>query len=311
MTDSDGLIDREVVISRLRRERPRRHFLRTSLLAFAALSLYAWTAGGVVTGDDFSPRRLANVQRFLGELRPHPLHGRAWSSATALEWAGELLATRAGPAALTTLAMSIVAITLAGCAALALGLPASRAVACPEPYLPDGRPPGAVRRQAWRATVGFTRALLILMRAVPEYIWAFLALAVIGPNVWAAVFALAIHNAGILGKLDAEVIENLDPGPMAANRAAGASRLQIALAGIRPGILARVLVLFFYRWETCVREATVLGMLGIVSLGFFVQDARARQQYDVVLALILVGGLLVLIGDAVSAAARAIVRRAR
>lgn len=311
MTDSTGLIDREVIISRLRRERPRRHFLRTSLLAFAALALYAWTAGGVAAGDDFSARRLANVQRFLDELRPYPLQDRAWSSTIALEWAADLLTTSAGPAAVTTLAISIVAVTLAGCAALALGLPASRSFACPEPYLPDGRPPGAFRRQAWRAVVGFTRAVLIFLRAVPEYIWAFLALAVIGPNVWAAVFALAIHNAGILGKLEAEVIENLDAGPMAANRAAGASRLQIALGAIRPGILGRVLLLFFYRWETCVREATVLGMLGIVSLGFFVQDARARQQYDVMLALILVGGLLVLIGDVVSAAARGIVRRAR
>ena len=72
---------------------------------------------------------------------------------------------------------------------------------------------------------------------------------------------------------------------------------------------SRFLLFFFYRWETCVREATVLGMLGISSLGFWIQDARARNHYDDMFFLILLGGLLVLIGDLVSAAAREWVRR--
>ena len=66
---------------------------------------------------------------------------------------------------------------------------------------------------------------------------------------------------------------------------------------------------FFYRWETCVREATVLGMLGIVSLGFWIQDARARQQFDTLFFLILIGAAMVMIGDVVSTLARRIVRR--
>jgi phosphonate transport system permease protein len=140
--------------------------------------------------------------------------------------------------------------------------------------------------------------------------WAFIALAVFGPNVWAAVIALAIHNAGILGKLNAEVIENLDPRTMRSLRSAGATRMQVALVAIRPAVFGRLLLLFFYRWETCVREATVLGMLGIVSLGYFIQDARARQHYDVMLVLILACVVVVLIGDAASALARRIARRA-
>jgi phosphonate transport system permease protein len=76
-----------------------------------------------------------------------------------------------------------------------------------------------------------------------------------------------------------------------------------------PLVMPRFLLFFFYRWETCVREATVLGMLGIVSLGFYIQDARARQHYDVMVALIVLGSALVVIGDLVSAAAREAVRR--
>ena len=306
----DATIEREVIIRQLRRARPRRHFLRTSGVVFGVLVLHAWTLGGVTTPDDLSPRRLANLQRFLGELRPHPLQGRSWDWGLALAWASDM-AARAAPAAATTLAMSIAAISLAGLGGAVLGFAGSRTLVSPEPYAPEARPPSTAARAGWTACLWMVRALLIFFRAIPEYIWAFIALAVVGSNVWAAVAALAIHNAGILGKLNAEVIENLEPQRFAALRTLGGTRLQIVLLAIRPLILPRVLLLFFYRWETCLREATVLGMLGIVSLGFYVQDARARQHYDVMLAMILTGSLLVMIGDVVSAGARGRVRRAR
>jgi phosphonate transport system permease protein len=306
----DATIEREVIIRQLRRERPRRHFLRTSGIVFGLLVLHAWTVGGVMTLDGLSPRRLTNLQRFLGELRPHPLQERSWDWGVAVTWA-TALATRAAPAAATTLAISIVAITLAGLGGAVLGFAGARTLVSPEPYAPEARAPSAAVRASWTAWLWIVRALLIFFRAIPEYVWAFIALAVVGANVWAAVAALAIHNAGILGKLTAEVIENLEPQRFSALRALGATRLQIVLVAIRPSILPRVLLLFFYRWESCLREATVLGMLGIVSLGFYVQDARARQYYDVMLAMILTGSLLVMIGDVVSAGARGRVRRAR
>ena len=69
------------------------------------------------------------------------------------------------------------------------------------------------------------------------------------------------------------------------------------------------LLYFFYRWETCLREATVLGMLGILSLGSLIRDARAANFYDDMVLYVLFGVALVLVGDGVSAAARALVRR--
>ena len=81
------------------------------------------------------------------------------------------------------------------------------------------------------------------------------------------------------------------------------------LAAVLPVVLPRCLLFFFYRWETCVREATVLGMLGIVSLGFWIQDARARNFYDEMVFFILLGAFLVIIGDMVSTLVRAYVRR--
>ncbi|MEM8995696.1 MAG: ABC transporter permease subunit, partial [Acidobacteriota bacterium] len=154
------------------------------------------------------------------------------------------------------------------------------------------------------------RSVLILSRAIPEYVWAFLFLAVLGPTAWPLILALAAHNLGILGKLKAEVIEDLEPEVAAGLRGLGAGRTQTFLTAILPASVGRFLLFFFYRWETCVREATVLGMLGIASLGFWILEARARNFYDEMFFFVLLGALLVLVGDVVSALSREAVRRA-
>jgi phosphonate transport system permease protein len=155
-----------------------------------------------------------------------------------------------------------------------------------------------------------TRALLIFLRAIPEYVWAFLFLAMLGASAWPAILALGLHNSGILGKLGAETVENLDPRPLRALRGIGATRAQIALSAIFPLSLSRYLLYVFYRFETCVREATVLGMLGVVSLGYWIQDARSRQFYDQMVLFVALGALIVLAADLFSALVRSRLRKA-
>jgi len=300
--------DRMQTIGRLRSTRPKSRFLRASLLLLAGLAAYSWLAGGF--GLDDPTRRWANFDRFLGELRPYPLQGTEFDAGTAARWAGSLMTEKGGAGALATLAIAVGAIVLAGAGAAFLSFPAARNFASPEPFLPGPRAPSSFARWCWRALVAATRLLLIFLRAVPEYVWAFLLLAMLGPTPWVAVIALALHNLGILGKLGAETVENLEPGTLRALRGLGAGRFQIAAAGIFPAALPRFLLYFFYRWETCVREATVLGMLGIASLGALIQDARARNHYDEMFLFILAGAGIVLLGDLVSAVARAVVRRA-
>ena len=311
--------DREIHV--LYRRRPRSRLARWSGLALLALMAWAWTSGELRPGELFNQRRLANLERFLGELRPYPLQQRAEAAepeggaGSALgvtsAWVAEIMGSRGWSAAVLTLALSIAAIVLAALAALAIAPAATRTIARAEPYLPAPRPPGAPRRAGWWLMVTLARAVMIFVRSIPEFVWAFLLLALLGPTPWPAVLALALHNAGILGKLTSEVSENLDPAPLAALRGLGASRSQILLLGVFPLVLPRFLLFFFYRWETCVREATVLGMLGIVSLGYWIVDARARNHYDEMFFLVLVGAAIVLVGDLVSTAARELVRRAR
>jgi phosphonate transport system permease protein len=296
-------------VDRLRRQRPRSPFLRLSAWASALIVAGSWLAGGFLADPGWTDRRAANLQRFLGEIVPYPLQESGWSWSGALQWAGSLWRDHLGTATAATLAISVAAILLAGVLGAILAPWAARSFARPDPFLPEPRPIGRLRRAGWSSLVIVVRALLTLLRSIPEYVWAFLLLGLCGPSALPLVLALALHNAGILGKLNADMIENLEQPTLRALRGLGASRPQIFLTGILPLSLNRTLLYLFYRWETCVREATVLGMLGLLSLGFWIQDARARNHYDEMVLAMAAGALLVVVGDLVSALAREVGRR--
>lgn len=288
------------------RERPRARLVRWSIVLLAVLGVWAWTCGDVDVTDLIDARRLENLRSFLrDDVQPFPLRGRGFSFGTTAAWAADLLASRGLWGSVQTLAISVLSIGLAATGGLLLAPFAARNLAARHPF--------ELRRTgegAWRAATWLARAFLIFLRAIPEYVWAFLLLAMLGPSAWPAVLALAIHNAGILGKLGAETIENLDAAPLRSLSWLGGRRSQIALFAVTPLALTRFLLYFFYRFETCVREATVLGLLGVVSLGYWIQDARARHFYDEMLFFVALGAGIVLLGDVLSALARAFLRRA-
>lgn len=301
---------RDAAVQVLWRDRPRNWFLRISVVVLLLLVAVAWTQ--IEEWLEFSPRRLANVQRFLHEATPGPLRDGNFTLTGWLGWAWDSMAGDGWTGALATLSISVAAIVLAMILGLLLCFPAARNLATAEPWLPASRPPSTLHRWAWRAVVGATRAVQIFLRAIPEYMWAFLIIAMLGPTTWPwpAVLALGLHNAGILGRLTAETVENTPPGTLAALRAMGASRRKVIAVAILPACFPRFLLYFFYRWETCVREATVLGMVGATSLGFLIKEARVGFRYDDMVLLILVGSLIVILGDFLSAWARRMARLA-
>lgn len=298
-------------VAQLRKMRPRNHFLRLSAVISVLLIVLAWMTGGFVLTDVFSRRRLDNLARFLGELQPEPFRDGQFEAQALGHWVWSLLKDHGLEATFITLAISVAAIVLAGLGALLVALPTARNVASSEPFLPAGRRPSWTKRALWQSLLVATRVVLIFLRSIPEYVWAFVLLAMLGPGAWPAVLALALHNMGILGKLGGEVIENTEPATAKALRGLGSTRSQIASVNLLPAALPRFLLYFFHRWETCVREATVLGILGFASLGYWIHlDARARNRYDQMVFYVLLAAALVLAGDLVSAAARRVVRRA-
>jgi len=300
----------ERLVEELYRTRPRSRFARWSAGLLILFGVIAWFVGDFPVSELFSRSSGEHLADFAERVVPKPVRGKAWDGDAVLRWAGELMQEKGWTAAGKTFAISMAAILLAALAALMLCLPAARTFATPEPFLPGAGAPSRWIRFAWGTLRVSVRAFLVFLRSIPEYVWAFLLFGILGANAWPAVLALAIHNAGILGKLDAEVVENLRPAPLRALRALGARRSQLAGVGVYPAALPRFLLYFFYRWETCVREATVLGMLGILSLGYWITDARHRLHYDELVFWILVGSAIVLVGDLLSMILRGVVRRA-
>lgn len=135
------------------------------------------------------------------------------------------------------------------------------------------------------------RLLLNLFRSVPELIWALLFILVVGLGPYAGVLALGVHTAGVLGRLFAEVLENVDRRPCETLQAAGATRLQMLLYGMLPQALPELLSFALYRWEVNIRAAAILGFVGAGGLGqqlFIALNLFLHQQLLTLIAAILV-----------------------
>ena len=273
------------------------------------LGVGSWLVGDFGASELLSARRVSNLINFARQLVPFPLQSAGFDPGLLFDWLVEMMRSRGFEAALNTLAISIAAIFLAGCGGVILSVFGARTLVTESPFLPSLRRTIWPMRLPWVGVMAGCRFFMIFSRSIPEYVWAFLFLAMLGPVAWTLVLALALHNTGILGRLGAEVLENTESPPLVALRALGATRAQLVFSGVFPLAFSRFLLFFLYRWETCVREATVLGMLGISSLGFWIQDARARNNYDEMFFLIVLGGILVLLGDLLSAVTRGWVRR--
>ena len=294
-------------IQTLKRKRSRDRLTEACWWTFAIVLFGSWFLYDFNINEFFSARRLGNAKAFLGELVPHPLQGHAFDLRVALVWAWEILIDHGFTALGQTLAIALLAISLAALLGFAASLLGSKDLVLDECLGREAVP--CWRCRARLCFVCLVKISLIFLRAIPEYIWAFVLLMVLGVSALPAVLALLIHNLGILGKLGAELSDNLPKESIFALRQLGARRAQIGLFGIAPRICNRFLLFVFVRWETCVRESTVLGLLGMMSLGYWVEDARSRNYYDEMFFMIMLGAVLVLFGDLTSTLFRTWLRR--
>ena len=285
-------------VAELRRKRPRSLVLRASLIIAAGVMVLGWTTEKRWQSSLPAERRQANLERFMREAIPHPVReaGNDWSELG--PWLKERIWPNGAVALHRTFHIGTIAILVAGCAAL-LAVPfAARSLAGRNAL---GVPGGRERVSGARAGIGcLLRVGALVMRSIPEYILAFLLLQVLGPTVWPLVIALALHNGGILLRLGSEVVDNRLSRAGEVLMVQGGTRSGSFLGSLLPESFNRFLLLLFYRWETCIREATVLGMLGVLSLGSLIDEANTRLYYDDMLLYVLMGALLVFAGDVVS-----------
>lgn len=118
-----------------------------------------------------------------------------------------------------------------------------------------------------------TRRFLDVLRALNEFVLALIFVAAVGLGPFPGILALVFHTAGILGKLFAEGIEDIDEGQVEAVRATGAHPLQVLGRVVWPQIVPHVLSMSMYRFESNVRAATVLGLVGAGGIGFYITEA--------------------------------------
>jgi phosphonate transport system permease protein len=131
---------------------------------------------------------------------------------------------------------------------------------------------------------------------------------VLFPGILPGAMALALHTLGILGRLMAEVIENLDERPLSALKAQGASGPQVFLYGVLPLTLARFVAYTFYRWEVSIRETVIVGLVGAGGLGRLLTEQLSSFDYRGVVTTLICFLVLTFLVDLISASAQRTIR---
>ena len=145
-----------------------------------------------------------------------------------------------------------------------------------------------------------TRRLMDFFRAIHELVWAVLFVVAVGLGPFAGVMALFIHNTGIMAKLFSEAVESIDPRPVEGIRATGASRVQEVVYGVIPQVLPLWVSYFLYRFETNVRSATILGVIGAGGIGQILFESIRGFYYAESAAILIIVVATVVLTDLLS-----------
>ncbi|WP_232426603.1 PhnE/PtxC family ABC transporter permease [Teredinibacter turnerae] len=192
----------------------------------------------------------------------------------ALHWYGVELRETIFPAAAYTLIISIIALVATGLLTLLL-------------Y------PAASNKFAGRfAFLG--HAVLLFFRSTPEFVLAFVLLLLLGPSALPAIIALAIHNSGLISYLIARHSNDLSLRPDALRG------LNLYCYEVTPRLYPAFMGLLLYRWEVIMRETAILGILGVTTLGFYVDSAFEEIRYDRALLLVATAAFMNIIVDSLS-----------
>ncbi len=148
------------------------------------------------------------------------------------------------------------------------------------------------------------RRLMDCARAINELIFALLFIVAVGLGPFAGVLALFVHTTGILAKLFCEVVEAIDPRPVEGVRATGGSKLAEICYGVIPQVLPLWVSYALYRFESNVRSATVIGIVGAGGIGMVLHDLMSSFYYEKACAVLIIIIVTVVLIDLASARVR-------
>ncbi len=235
-----------------------------------------------------SDQPLLNVSfsRLLHDATPAPLrNGFSLEQWPALQhWLNQLVVEQAFPALIDTLTLSLLALMLSGVLALIQFPLVSR-------YFVSKR---------WR---WLGHGWLILLRTIPEYLLAYLFLQCFGLSMLPAILALGLHNGSIIAHLVGGQSKHLKLRPDHPTQKVALYSYEVV-----PRLYSNFLAFLLYRWEVIIRESAILGILGVATIGFYIDSAFAEIRLDRALLLILLSALLNIAVDAFSCRLRARLR---
>ena len=145
------------------------------------------------------------------------------------------------------------------------------------------------------------RWVMVVLRSVPELIWALIFVRVVGLGPTAGVIAIALTYGGMLGKVYAEILESGDAQVTQSLLRNGAGRLQAFFYGLLPQNAAELTSYSVYRWECAIRSSAVLGFVGAGGLGQQMDASMKMFNGSEVATMLIVFMLLVWLADATSA----------
>ncbi|MEQ6902706.1 ABC transporter permease subunit [Nocardioides sp. YIM 152588] len=254
--------------------------VRWSLWAVPPVAAAAWWWVGLSPANLFSERTRALTSRLLADMWPPAPPPGGWSTLVG--------------ASLDTIAMATLAMLIAVAITLVIGPWASR------PRAGRGGSVGAVRWLAW----GLARAVLLVLRSIPPTVWAVLALLALFPGIIPGAVALGLYTGGILARLVAEAWETVDLRPRDALRDAGVAPSVSAVLGVGPPSARHLVTYTLYRFEICVRDTAIVGVVGAAGLGRVLADRLAAFDFAAVTGVLVASFV-------VSAAVELVGRRGR
>ena len=197
--------------------------------------------------------------------------------------------TEAGPiwnAVIDTFFMAFVGTTLAIFIAIPIGFLAAS---------------NMVRNPAIRS---IARGVIVATRAIPDLIFAMIFVRVYSIGVLPGVLAIGLHSVGMLGKLFADSIEEVDRGPREGVQAAGASRSQEIFTGVLPQLIPSFIAIALYRLDINFRSSTLLGLVGAGGIGLQIRAYQGSLRYPELLGVTLLIIVLIVVVEIVSTGVR-------
>lgn len=157
----------------------------------------------------------------------------------------------------------------------------------------------------WRWMRAIARGIIVVTRAIPDLIFALIFVRVYSIGVLPGVLALGIHSIGMLGKLFADSIEQIQEGPREGVQATGASRGQELATGVLPQLLPSFIAITLYRLDINFRSATLLGLVGAGGIGLQIRAFQGGLRYEELLGVTLLIIALIVVVEVVSTNVRA------